>query len=78
MSVQIVRLSMWFAERRGAALVGVVHVKVRFSLSSIEPHVVNFIHSKYTLNQTYAKLGVGSARRVATQPHPLPGMPFRS
>ena len=43
-------------------------------MPAFEPHVVNYIHSKYTFNQTYANLGVGSARQIAIQPHPLPGM----
>ncbi|KAF9653536.1 glycoside hydrolase family 47 protein [Thelephora ganbajun] len=28
----------------------------------------------YTFDPAYAKLGVGSARQIATQPHPLPGL----
>jgi hypothetical protein len=47
-------------------------------MSPLEPQSLNLNHSKHTFNPLYAKLGVGSARQIATQPHPLPGVYSRS
>ena len=44
----------------------------------LESYNLSLNNSNYTSNLMYAKLGVGSARQIATQPHPLPGIDSRN
>ena len=50
-----------------------VYIEVGFLNDPFEPQNLNWNHSKHTFEPSYAKLGVGSARHIATQWHPLPG-----
>lgn len=43
-------------------------------MSPFKSHNLNLNHSKHTFDPLYAKLGVGSARQIVAQLHPLPGI----